>query len=58
MQTYDFIAAQKQYSNLVEVLKPYRGASRSFSVLYPQNRIVAPKTREFIDFLVEAGIKE
>ncbi len=52
VQTYDFIAAQKQYSNLVEVLKMYRGASRSFSVLYPQNRSLAPKTRAFIDLLV------
>lgn len=58
VQTYDFIAAQKQYSNLVEVLKTYRGASRSFSVLYPQDRILAPKTRAFIDLLVEACIKE
>ncbi|WP_039915166.1 LysR family transcriptional regulator [Cellvibrio mixtus] len=53
VQTYDFIAAQKQYGNLVEVLKPYRGASRSFSVLYPHTRILAPKTRAFIDLLVE-----
>lgn len=53
VQTYDFIAAQPQYRNLVEILKPYRGASRVFSILYPHSRIIAPKTRAFIDLMVK-----
>lgn len=52
-QTYDFIASQKQYSNLQEVLKPYRGGHRMFSVLYQQNKVMPAKTRAFLDLLIE-----
>lgn len=52
-QTYDFVARQKQYAHMVEVLKPYRGAHRIFSVVYQQNKMVSAKVRAFIDLLVE-----
>ena len=52
VQIYDFIAAQKQYQDLVEVLKPFRGEHRVFSVLYHQNKSVSKKMRTFIDLLV------
>jgi DNA-binding transcriptional LysR family regulator len=38
---------------LVEVLKPYGGRSRPFTLLYPQSRHVPLRLRAFIDFLVE-----
>ncbi len=53
VQTYDFIARQKQYSHLVEVLKTFRGASRPFSLLYPQQKMMPAKTRAFIDLMVK-----
>ncbi|RYZ93002.1 MAG: LysR family transcriptional regulator [Moraxellaceae bacterium] len=52
VQIYDFIAAQMQYRDLVEVLKPFRGEHRIFSVLYPQHKIVSKKMRSFVDLLV------
>ncbi|MNI92431.1 LysR substrate binding domain protein [compost metagenome] len=39
--------------SLVEVLKPYGGRSRPFTLLYPQSRHVPLRLRAFIDFLVE-----
>lgn len=53
VQTYDFIVKQKQYSHLVEVLNAYRGASRPFSLLYPQQKMMPAKTRAFIDLMVK-----
>lgn len=52
-QTYDFIAEQSQYQDLIEVLAPYRGRSRFFSIIYQQNRMLSAKVRVFIDLLVE-----
>jgi DNA-binding transcriptional LysR family regulator len=54
VQTYDFIAAPYLKSGeLIEVLKPYRGVSRPFSVLYPQNRHMPAKVRVFVEFLLQ-----
>lgn len=51
-QIYHFIAAAAvARGELVEVLKPYGGRSRPFSMLYPQNRHVSARVRAFIDFM-------
>lgn len=52
-QTYDFIAAQKQYGDMVEVLKPFKGGHRIFSVVYHQNKMISAKVRAFIDLLIK-----
>jgi DNA-binding transcriptional LysR family regulator len=53
-QTYRFIAAQAvARGELVEVLQPFAGRSRPFSLLYPQNRHLSAKVRAFVDFLRE-----
>lgn len=54
-QTYHFIAADAiARGRLVEVLQPYAGRSRPFTVLFPQNRHLSARVRAFVDFLVEA----
>lgn len=54
VQAYDFIAdAYVRSGKLVEVLKPFRGRSRNFSLIYPQNRQMIPRVRAFIDFLTQ-----
>lgn len=51
-QTYDFIAAPAiQAGTVVEVLPAYRGRSRQFSVIYPQNRHISARVRAFVDFM-------
>jgi DNA-binding transcriptional LysR family regulator len=50
-QTYDFIVAGNRYPDLVEILTPYRGRARPFSVLYPQNRHLSTRVRAFVDCL-------
>jgi DNA-binding transcriptional LysR family regulator len=53
-QTYRFIVENELANgSLVEVLKPYGGRSRPFTLLYPQSRHVPLRLRAFIDFLVE-----
>lgn len=53
VQTYDFIAHSSVFrQELVEVLQPYRGRSRPFSVLYPHNRHLSARVRVFVDFLI------
>ena len=53
-QTYRFIVENELADgSLVEVLKPYGGRSRPFTLLYPQSRHVPLRLRAFIDFLVE-----
>jgi DNA-binding transcriptional LysR family regulator len=53
-QTYRFIVEQALADgSLLEVLKPYGGRSRPFTLLYPQNRHMPLRVRAFIDFLVE-----
>jgi DNA-binding transcriptional LysR family regulator len=55
VQTYDFIAERYcKTGELVEVLCDYRGRSRPFSIIYPQNRNLAPRVRVFIDFLLRS----
>lgn len=45
-QTYDFIAAPAvARGDLVEVLPAYRGRSRRFSLVYPQNRHLSARVR-------------
>lgn len=52
-QIYHFIANDAVRANeLTEVLQAYRGRSRPFSVLYPQNRHMSARVRAFVDFLV------
>ena len=53
-QTYHFIAQEfVARGELVEVLQPFGGRSRPFSVLYPQNRHLSARVRAFVDFLAE-----
>ena len=53
-QTYRFIVEKELADgSLIEVLKPYNGRSRPFTLLYPQNRHMPLRVRAFIDFLVE-----
>ncbi|MDD0969040.1 MULTISPECIES: LysR family transcriptional regulator [Pseudomonas] len=53
-QTYRFIVEKELADgSLIEVLKPYGGRSRPFTLLYPQNRHMPLRVRAFIDFLVE-----
>lgn len=51
-QIYHFIAEEyERNGDLVEVLKPYSGRTRKFSILYPHNRHLSSKVRSFVDFL-------
>ncbi|AUG03189.1 LysR family transcriptional regulator [Pseudomonas sp. 09C 129] len=53
-QTYRFMVERElAEGSLVEVLQPYGGRSRPFSLLYPHNRHVPLRLRAFIDFLLE-----
>lgn len=53
-QTYHFIAGPAVVrGELVEVLQPYGGRSRQFSVTYPQNRHLSARVRAFVDFMLE-----
>jgi DNA-binding transcriptional LysR family regulator len=57
-QTYDFIVAGNVRNGaLVEVLKPLRGRSRPFSILYPQNRHLSQRVRVFVDFILKKTAK-
>jgi DNA-binding transcriptional LysR family regulator len=52
-QIYHFIGNSEEYQGkLVEVLKPYSGSARPFSILYPQNRHLSAKVRAFVDFML------
>lgn len=52
-QTYHFIAQEAvARGELIEVLKPYGGRTRPFSLLYPQNRHLSAKVRAFVDFML------
>lgn len=52
-QIYHFIAdGAVRNGELKEVLKPFGGRSRPFTILYPHNRHVAPRVRAFVDFVV------
>jgi DNA-binding transcriptional LysR family regulator len=53
VQTYDFLVEQDlERGLLVEVLSNYRGASRPFSLVYPQTPKRSPAARVLIDYLL------
>jgi len=53
-QTYKFIVEQELADGrLVEVLKPFGGRSRPYTLLYPHGRHVPQRVRAFVDFLVQ-----
>lgn len=55
LQTYRFIVEDDMArGTLVEVLQPYAGRSRPFSLIYPHNRHMPLRVRVFIDFLASA----
>jgi DNA-binding transcriptional LysR family regulator len=54
LNTYRFIVEEDlQRGTLVEVLQPYAGRTRPFSLLYPQNRHMPLRVRVFIDYLTQ-----
>lgn len=54
LQTYRFIVEEDlRQGRLQEVLQPFAGRSRPFSLLYPHGRHVPLRVRLFIDFLLE-----
>ena len=55
VQTYRFIVEEDlARGNLVEVLQPFAGRSRPFSVIYPGGRHMPLRVRVFIDWLAQA----
>ena len=53
-QTYKFIVEQELADGrLVEVLQPYGGRSRPYTLLYPHGRYVPQHVRVFVDFLLQ-----
>jgi DNA-binding transcriptional LysR family regulator len=56
-QTYRFVVEKElAYGSLVEVLKPFAGRSRPYTLLYPDGRHVPLRMRVFIDFLMAQRI--
>lgn len=54
-QIYHFVAREAMKAGqLVEVLQDNGGRSRSFHVLYPQNRHLSARVRAFVDYLAKA----
>lgn len=52
-QTYQFaVARELARGELVEVLAHERGASRSFSLLYPRGVVQTPAVKKLVAFLV------
>ncbi|MDQ8020701.1 MAG: LysR family transcriptional regulator [Moraxellaceae bacterium] len=55
VQIYHFVVAEQlARGELVEVLQPYAGRSRPFSILYPHNRHLSARVRAFVDFMLQA----
>lgn len=53
VQTYDFaVTRERARGELVEVLPETRGATRSFSLLYPKQVVQTPAMRTLVAFLV------
>jgi DNA-binding transcriptional LysR family regulator len=53
-QTYRFIVEKELADgSLVEVLQPYAGRSRPYTLLYPHGRYVPQRVRAFVDFLLQ-----
>ncbi|MGB4116091.1 MAG: LysR family transcriptional regulator [Polaromonas sp.] len=58
LQTYRFIVEQDlAQGTLKEVMQPFGGTSRPFSLLYPANRHMTQRLRVLIDFLTGKLIK-
>ncbi len=54
-QIYHFVAREAMKAGqLIEVLQDAGGRSRSFHVLYPQNRHLSARVRAFVDYLAKA----
>lgn len=52
-QTYKFIVEQALADcSLVQVLQPFGGRSRPFTLLYPHGRYLPHRARAFVDFLL------
>lgn len=52
-QTYKFIVEQElAEGSLVQVLLPFGGSSRPFTLLYPHGCYVPHRVRAFVDFLL------
>ncbi|WP_137940258.1 LysR family transcriptional regulator [Chitinivorax sp. B] len=52
-QTYRFVVAEDlRQGTLVEVLQPFAGRSRPFSLLYPHGRHTPQRVRVFIDYMI------
>ena len=55
LNTYRFIVEEDlRRGTLMEILQPFAGRSRPFSLLYPQNRHMPLRVRVFIDYLTQA----
>lgn len=55
-QTYRFIVERQLASGeLLEVLQPFAGRSRPFTLLYPHGRHVPNRVRVFVEFLLQAA---
>ena len=55
-QTYRFIVERQLASGeLVQVLQPFAGRSRPFTLLYPHGRHVPIRVRVFVDFLLQTA---
>ncbi|UZE21337.1 LysR substrate-binding domain-containing protein [Pseudomonas sp. B21-056] len=53
-QTYRFIVERELADGqLVEVLQPFSGRSRPFTLLYPHGRYMPQRVRAFVDFLLQ-----
>jgi DNA-binding transcriptional LysR family regulator len=53
-QTYRFIVERELADgSLVEVLQPFAGRSRPFTLLYPHGRHMPLRLRTFVDFIME-----
>ena len=56
-RTYRFVVEKELADgSLVEVLKPFAGRSRPYTLLYPDGRHVPLRMRVFIDFLMAQRI--
>lgn len=54
LQTYRFLVENDiKAGTLVEVLQPFAGISRPFSIIYPSNQHMPHRTRVLIDFLIK-----